>query len=158
MSLTPKRAQTNQGYWPSSAFGAQSATAKRGVHICKNPLPKIRDGPNTVSESLVSNTELSELFCLRRVPGRELSEFLSAYYFFCDKANSPSFFCRAHRVRLSEFSSPKQYSRNSIPPVPSKKTFLWHFHPPPSKVAIAGEKKLRTLPKGPCGTKDTTAW
>ena len=47
---------------------------------------------------------------------------LSAYY-LCDKANSPSFFRRAHRVlplnsvRLSEFSSPKQYSQNSIPPV-----------------------------------------
>ena len=52
------------------------------------------DGPNTVSESMVS---LSEFFCPRRVPGKELSEFLSAYY-LCAKANSPSFFCRTHRV------------------------------------------------------------
>ena len=50
----------------------------------------IRDGPNTVSENTVSNTELSEFFGPHRVPGRELSEFLSAYY-LCDKANSPSF-------------------------------------------------------------------
>ena len=76
----------------------------------------------TVSESTVSNTELSEFFCCpHRVPGRELSEFLSAYY-LCDKANSPSFSQNSpslpqNSVRLSEFSRPKQYSRNSIPPV-----------------------------------------
>ena len=51
---------------------------------------KIRNGPNTVSESTVSNTELSEFFGPHRVPGRELSEFLSAYY-LCAKENSPSF-------------------------------------------------------------------
>ena len=56
------------------------------------------DGPNTVSESTVSNTELSECLCPHRVPGRELSEFLSAYY-LCDKANSPSFF-----AELTEFA------------------------------------------------------
>ena len=49
-------------------------------------------GPHsTVSESTVSNTELSEFFCPHRAPGRELSEFLSAYY-LCAKANSPIFF------------------------------------------------------------------
>ena len=37
------------------------------------------DGPNTLSESTVSNTELSEFFGPQQVPGRELSEFLSAY-------------------------------------------------------------------------------
>ena len=41
---------------------------------------KIGDGPNTVSESTVSNTELSEFFGPHRAPGRELSEFPSAYY------------------------------------------------------------------------------
>ena len=56
-----------------------------------------------------------------RVPGRELDEFLSAYY-LCAKANSPSFSQNSpslpqNSVRLSEFSSPQQYSRNSIPPV-----------------------------------------
>ena len=59
--------------------------------------------------------------CPHRVPRRELSEFLSAYY-LSDKANSPSFSQNSpslpqNSVRLSEFSSPKQYSRNSIPPV-----------------------------------------
>ena len=48
------------------------------------------DGPNTVSEITVSNTELSEFFGPHRGPGRELSELLSAYY-WCAKANSPSF-------------------------------------------------------------------
>ena len=37
----------------------------------------------------MSNTELSEFFRAHRAPGRELSEFLSAYY-LCAKANSPS--------------------------------------------------------------------
>ena len=69
------------------------------------------NGPNTVSESTVSNRELSEFFCPHRVSGRELSEFLSAYY-LCAKANSPSFSQNSpslakHSVRLSEFSSPK---------------------------------------------------
>ena len=77
------------------------------------------NGPNTVSESTVSNTELSEFFGAQRVPGSELSEFLSAYY-LCVKANSPSFSQNSpslpqNSVRLSEFPCPKQYSRNSIP-------------------------------------------
>ena len=61
------------------------------------PPHKISNGPNTVSESTVSNTELSEFFGPHRVPGRELSEFLSAYYLRA-KANPPSFFRRTHRV------------------------------------------------------------
>ena len=53
------------------------------------------------------------------IPGSELSEFLSAYY-LCSKANSPSVSQNSpslpqNSVRLSEFSSLKQYSRNSIP-------------------------------------------
>ena len=54
--------------------------------------------PNTASVSTVSNTQLNEFFRLRRVPGRELSEFLSAYY-LRDKANSPRFF-----AELTEFA------------------------------------------------------
>ena len=83
--------------------------------------PQIGNGPNTVSGSTVSNPELSEFFWAHRVPGRELSEFLTTYY-LCAKANSPSFFSQnslsspQNSVRLSEFSSPKQYSRKSIPP------------------------------------------
>ena len=49
-----------------------------------------RKRANTVSGETVSNSELSEFFGAHRAPGRELSEFLSAYY-LCAKANSPSF-------------------------------------------------------------------
>ena len=38
------------------------------------------DGLNTVSESTVSNTELSKLFGPHRVPGREVSEFVSLFF------------------------------------------------------------------------------
>ena len=91
------------------------------IHLLKHLIcALVGDGPSTVSESTVSNTELGEFFG-PRVPGRELSEFLSAYY-LCTKANSPSFSQNSpsllqNSVRLSEFSPPKQYSRNSIPPV-----------------------------------------
>ena len=69
----------------------------------------------------VEHPKLREFFGPHRVPGRELSEFLSAYY-LCAKANTPSFSKNSpslpqNSVRLSEFSSLKQYSRNSIPPV-----------------------------------------
>ena len=82
---------------------------------------EVGNGPNTVSRSTVSNTELSEFFGAHWVPGSELSEFLSAFS-LCAKANSPSFSQNSpslpeNSVGLSEFSSPKQYSRNSIPPV-----------------------------------------
>ena len=49
-----------------------------------------RKRAETVSESTVSNTDLSEFFGPHRVPGTELSEFLLAYH-LCAKANSPSF-------------------------------------------------------------------
>ena len=39
-SVTPKEAEIIKDIGPSSTFGAQSATAKRGVHVCKNPLSK----------------------------------------------------------------------------------------------------------------------
>ena len=39
------------------------------------------DGPNTVSESTVSNAELSEFLGPHQVAGKERSEFLSAYYY-----------------------------------------------------------------------------
>ena len=92
---------------------------------CPNQQPcwdlKLGNGPNTVSGSTVSNTGLSEFLCPHRVPGRELSEFLSAYY-LCAKNELTEFFSKLtefaqNSVRLSEFSFRKQYSRNSIPPV-----------------------------------------
>ena len=57
---------------------------------CPSRSPEIGNGLNTVSESTVSNTELSEFFWAHWVLGSELSEFLSPYY-LCAKANSPSF-------------------------------------------------------------------
>ena len=62
-------------------------SASSGLHPyqsieCSSP-GLIGNVPNTVSESTVS-------FGPHRVPGGELSEFLSAYY-LCAKANSPSF-------------------------------------------------------------------
>ena len=82
----------------------------------KTPWRIPADGPNTVSESTVSNTELSELFGPHWVPGREFSEFLSA--FFClPKRTHRVVFCRAQRVCLwtqwvlsSETVLSKQYS------------------------------------------------
>ena len=71
----------------------------------------VGNGPNTVLESTVSDTELSELFGPHRVPERELSEFLSAYYLSV-RANSPSFFADFTELatELSDFSLSKQYS------------------------------------------------
>ena len=59
----------------SRSIYVQSAPVP-GIYFCSE---RIGDGPNAVSESTVSNTELSEFFCPHRVAGRELSEFLSAY-------------------------------------------------------------------------------
>ena len=87
-------------------------------HLCllARGRKSIRNRPNTVSGSTVSNTEVSEFFGAHRVPGSELSEFLLAYY-LCAKANSLSFSQNSpslpqKSVRLSEFSSPKQHSLN----------------------------------------------
>ena len=60
------------------------------------------NGLNTVSESTVSNTELSEteFFGPHRVPGTKLGEFLSAYY-LCTKASRElTEFC----AELTEFA------------------------------------------------------
>ena len=64
----------------------------------------IGNGPNTVSESTVSNTELSEFFGAHWVPGSELSEFLSAYD-LCAKKNSPSFSQNSPSLPQSSVSS-----------------------------------------------------
>ena len=71
-------------------------------------LAKIRnvigDGPNTVSESTVSNTELIEFFGPHQLPGRELSELLSAYD-CCGVANSPSLSQNSPSVAQNSVSS-----------------------------------------------------
>ena len=62
--------------------------------------PLLGNGPNTVSESTVSNTEPSEIFGPHRVPARELSEFLSAYFLVCQSKLTESFF-----AELTEFAA-----------------------------------------------------
>ena len=75
------------------AFGllrSRSKTWRSKTRVLGRRIPHVGNGPNMVSESTASNTELSEFFCPHRVPGRELSEFLSTYY-LCAKANSAIF-------------------------------------------------------------------
>ena len=55
-----------------------SVRARASFMLISHMLTFLGDGPNTVSESTVSDTELSEFFGPQRVPGGELSEFLSA--------------------------------------------------------------------------------
>ena len=71
-------------------FPAIDSSSEKLLILVRDRPDSLGNGPNTVSESTVSNTELSEFLGPHRVPGRELSEFLSAYY-LCGKANSPSF-------------------------------------------------------------------
>ena len=66
------------------------AARARKTRKIRNADGRNSETANAVSESTVSNTELSEFFCALRAPGRQLSEFISAY-FLCAKANSPRF-------------------------------------------------------------------
>ena len=89
---------------------------------------------------------VSFFFCPHRVPGRELSELLSAYY-LCAIANSPSFRQSSPSLpqKLSEFSLPKQHSRNSTPPVSLEPTNLvYGDHPNSRKNAprMKGQMKI----------------
>ena len=60
-------------------------------------------GPNTVSESTVSNTELSEFFRPHRLPGR--SSVSSSAYYMCAKANSLSLSQNSPRLPKNSVSS-----------------------------------------------------
>ena len=95
----------------------------------------IGDGPNTVSESMVSKTELSEFsFGPQRGPGRELSEFLSAYY-LCAKAKSPSCF-----AELTEFE-------NAVSSLFRNSTLETVFRPFPKTGGLqTGDFPIRTRP------------
>ena len=54
------------------------------------------NGPNTVSESTVSNTKLSEFFCPHRVPGENLVS--SSLPIICVLKRTHRVFLRTHRV------------------------------------------------------------
>ena len=86
-----ERREVNGGHWnpqPKNQSGPW-LNGCEGLPECRTiGRARIGDGPHTVSESAVSSTELNVL-CPLRVPGRELSEFLSASD-SCAQANSPS--------------------------------------------------------------------
>ena len=93
------------------------------------------DGANTVSGSTVSHTVLSEGFWAHCVPGSELSEFLSAFYYLCPKANSPSFSQNSPSLPQNSVSSlfsetvlSKQYSARS-PDAPFRIGCFHHWEP-----------------------------
>ena len=117
---------------------ARKTTKKtRTLHPCRTPkLPgkegenaqkakeilarrqNIGNGPNTVSGSTVSNTELSEFFWGSPSSG-ERTQWVPLSLLFVCQSELTEFFAELTEfaVKLSEFSSPKEYSRNSIPPV-----------------------------------------
>ena len=70
----------------------------RPEKVLSKPPELVGNGPNTVSGSTVSNTELSEFFGAHWVPGSELGEFLSAYY-LCAKQELTEFL-----AELTEFA------------------------------------------------------
>ena len=86
-------------------------------------IPSFGNGQNPVSESTVSNTELSEFFGPHRVPGRELSEFLSACN-LCAKTNSPSFFFLSKTVLSKQYSARFLFFAGCLPGTTCKPS-LW---------------------------------
>ena len=88
--------------------------------------PSFGNGPNTVSESTISDTELSEFFALTEF--RAENSVSSSQLIICvlNLANSPSFLQNSSRLpkRLSKFSLQKQCSRNSCLPV-SDSPHVW---------------------------------
>ena len=77
----------------------------QNLHHTKPQHTFFGNGPNTVSESTVSSTELSEfLLAFTEFWGESHSEFLSEYH-LCAKANSQSFAeLTEFAAELSEFS------------------------------------------------------
>ena len=73
---------------------------------------KAGNGPNTVSERTVSNTELIEFFGPHRVVGRELSEFSQPI--ICVPKRTHRVFCRTHRIcRKTQWGWVSSFLRNS---------------------------------------------
>ena len=104
----------------SLSLSGKSGAPKRGWSVLG---PFSETGRMRFRRARFQTPSSVSFFGPERVPGRELSELLSAYYLWA-KANSPSLSQNSpslpqNSVRLSEFSSLKQYfcSRNSIPPV-----------------------------------------
>ena len=75
----------------------------------------IRDGPNTVLASIVSNIERSEFLVLTELRGE--SSVSSSQHAICVPKRTHRVFAKLTKfaAELTEFSLPKQYSR--IPPV-----------------------------------------
>ena len=73
------------------------------------------DGRSTVSESTVSNTELSELWALTEFWGEKSVSSSHSIVFVCQSELTESKTKLA--TELNEFPLLKQCSRNSIPPV-----------------------------------------
>ena len=106
----------------------------------------VGSGPNTVSGSTVSNTDLSEFFWARWVPGSELSEFLSAYY-LCANANSPSFWQNSPSLPQNSVSS---LLRNStletvFGPIPNLVPTVWQKLRESGFQELLGPEGLRIL-------------
>ena len=77
----------------------------------KNCPRMLGNGPSTVSESTVPNTELSEFFAPHRVPGRELSELL---WYIGVPERAHRVFRRTHRVcSKTQWGSVSSLLRNS---------------------------------------------
>ena len=121
--MCSKQGVLAQATYPLSPRPSGVSTDWRGAQNSRfgaSKRPIFGDGPNTLSESTVSNTELSEFFGPHRVSGRELSEFLSAYY-LCAKANSPTFSQNSPSL-LQNSVLAKQYSARFLYfPAPMKR-------------------------------------
>ena len=103
---------------PPNLGGLKRKTSENALAKPETRTTDFGEKTTAISEGTVSNAELSQFFTAHQVPGRELSEFLSAYD-LCAKANLPTFFAELAEFaeELSKFSLPKQCSRKSVPPV-----------------------------------------
>ena len=85
----PKLRSGQSKSWNNKRFGADIHDPKARTSTTLRGFRKLRSEKLWAEYPFPTNTELSEFFGPHRVLGREVSEFLSAYY-LCAKANSPS--------------------------------------------------------------------